>query len=334
MKYIMFTQLHSNLSSTNLASKTTVHSKKNEFTTTTQYSDDDHTKKACAQSSHAVTTKNQGFSKKLIDTLVDDVALLPDLTLGTGENADVAHLDHGLTEVLEENVIELAGGDALDVIPGGGVGEERCIGLEEPPALGDVTVVAGVEGLVAARVHLGQHGLVVDALAACPQPVGVLAVQGWVRAVGTAEVVEPASVGRAVRRAEGVRAGEDDEVLEVEALGDENLGEQRDVSVGWRQLVGRLRCAGHAAVSPPQRDGPGGSLGKHDGVAGHEGEDVGAGDGVGAGSLELGLHPVHGTKSTEALVGLGIPLCQVALGGVEQDRGVTALQFLVVSTLL
>jgi hypothetical protein len=189
-----------------------------------------------------------------------------------------------------------------------------------------MAIVAGVEGLVAAGVHLGQRGLVVDALAARPQPVGILAVEGWVHAVGAAEVVETSGVRRTVRRAEGVSAGEDDEVLEVEPLGGENHGEQRDVSVGWRQLVGRLRCAGHAAVSPPQCDGPGGSLGKHDGVAGHEGEDVGAGDGVGAGGLELGLHPVHGTEPPEALVRFGIPLCQVALGGVKQDRGVTTLQ--------
>ena len=108
-----------------------------------------------------------------------------------------------------------------------------------------MAVVAGVEGLVAAGVHLGQHGLVVDALAARPQPVGVLAVQGWVGAVGAAEVVEPIGVRRAVRRAEGVRAGEDDEVLEVEALGGEDLGEQQDVTVGGRQLVGRLRGAGY-----------------------------------------------------------------------------------------
>jgi hypothetical protein len=259
--------------------------------------------------------------------LVNNIALLPDLPLDTGKHADVAHLDHGLTEVLEENVIELAGGDALDVLPGSGVGEERGIGLEEPPPLGDMAIVAGVEGLVAAGVHLGQHGLVVDALAAHPQPVGVLAVQGWVGAVRAAEVVEPAGVRRAVRRAEGVRAREDDEVLEVESLGSENLGEQRDVSVGWRQLVRRLRGAGHLAISPPEGDRPEGALGKYDGVAGHEGKNVGAGDRVGAGCLELGLHPVHGTKSPEALVRLGIPLCKVALGGVEQDRGVTALQF-------
>ena len=81
-----------------------------------------------------------------------------------------------------------------------------------------MVVVAGVEGLVAARVHLRKHGLVVDALAARPQPVSVLAVEGWVRVVRAAEVVEPVGVGRAVRRAKGVGAGEDGEVLHVEAL--------------------------------------------------------------------------------------------------------------------
>ena len=107
----------------------------------------------------------------------------------------------------------------------------------------------------------------------------------------------------------------------------QNLGEQGDVSVGRRQLVGRLSCTGHPAVSPPERHGPEGPTGQHDGIAGHEREDIGAGHGVGAGGLELGLHPLHGTKSSEALVRLGVPLCQVALGGVEQDRGITALQF-------
>jgi hypothetical protein len=111
-----------------------------------------------------------------------------------------------------------------------------------------------------------------------------------------------------------VRAGEDDEILDVEVLGSEDLCEQRDVSVGWRKLVGCLCGAGHLAVSPPKRNRPEWALGKHDGVTGHQGEDVGAGDGVWAGGLELGLHPVHGTETPEALVRLGVPLCQISLG--------------------
>jgi hypothetical protein len=114
--------------------------------------------------------------------------------------------------------------------------------------------------------------------------------------------------GRAVRGAERVRPGEHDEVLEVEALGREDLGEQRDVSEGRRKLVGSLRGMGHRAIAPPECDGPERALGENDDVAGYEGEHVGAGDGVGAGGLDLGFHPVHGTEAPEALVRVGVLL--------------------------
>jgi hypothetical protein len=108
------------------------------------------------------------------------------------------------------------------------------------PLLGDAAVVANVEGLVAAGVHLVQRGLVINAPALHPEPLGVLAVEGRVDG-GAAEVVETVGVGRAVRGAERVRAGEHGEVLEVQALGREDLGEQRGVSEGQRKLVGSLR---------------------------------------------------------------------------------------------
>src|SRR4051812_37909413 len=100
---------------------------------------------------------------KIQRALIENVALLPDLSLSSGEHPDVTHLDHGLAEVSEELAVELAGGYSLDVVNGGGVEEERRVGTEEAPPLGDVTVVAGVEGLEATGVHLRQHCAVINA---------------------------------------------------------------------------------------------------------------------------------------------------------------------------
>lgn len=255
------------------------------------------------------------------------MTLLPDLSLGPGEYVHVAHLDHGLAEVPEELAVELACGDTLDAVLGGGVEEERRVGAEETPPLGDVAVVAGIRSLEATRVHLRQHSAVINALALEPQLVSVLAVQRRVdEARGTVLAgggVEAVGERRAVRRAEHVGAGEDDEVLEVEAPGGKDLGEQRDVAGGRGQLVACLRGTGHPTVSPSQRHRPEGSFSQHDSVAGHEGEHVGAGDDARARGLELGLHPLHGAEPSQALVRLGVLLRHVAVGGFEQDRGIT-----------
>ena len=95
--------------------------------------------------------------------MVDHAALLPDLTLASGERVGVAHLDHGGGEVSEELVLEGAGRMTLDVGAGEGVGEEGAVGVEEAPPLAHQLEVVGVEGLEATGVHLHEGGVVVEA---------------------------------------------------------------------------------------------------------------------------------------------------------------------------
>jgi len=76
--------------------------------------------------------------------VVDPPAVLPDLAIGDGERRDVAHLDHGLREVLEEDI--LVGSIELDKVgSGGAAGEEHLVGAEEAVVGEDVLVVLVVE---------------------------------------------------------------------------------------------------------------------------------------------------------------------------------------------
>ena len=119
----------------------------------------------------------------------------PDLSLGAGEHLHAAHLHHGRREVGEElgrvGAGVSHGGLPPDVGPGGGVVHERLVGGEEGPALGDVLVVARVEGPEAARVHLHQRRRVAGVAALALQPRDVAPVQGRVWHHRAVEVVQP-----------------------------------------------------------------------------------------------------------------------------------------------
>ena len=76
--------------------------------------------------------------------MVDPPAVVPDLAIAAGERRDVAHLHHGLGEVLEEYV--LVGGVELDESRrGGAAGEEHLVGAEQALAQQQVLVVLVVE---------------------------------------------------------------------------------------------------------------------------------------------------------------------------------------------
>ena len=131
----------------------------------------------------------------------------------------------------------------------------------------------------------------------------------------------------APRRADGVRAGERDQVRRVEAelgeLGDE-LGE-----VGGRAgevlLFGGM-LVGAARVLAAELHVPGRAAEQGDGVPGGQGEDVGAGDGGRAGVLEVGLDLVDDVEAAERVVGLGALLAlEEGRGVVQEDRGVASL---------
>jgi hypothetical protein len=259
---------------------------------------------------------------------VDEVAFLSDLALLlAGEHVDGGHLDHGVGEVAEELGGEEPRGLALDVRPGGRVGEQRGVGVEEPPAPGHQAVVAGVEAEEAAGVHLVERGVVGEAPAPGPEAGEVGGVERRVdvgEAVGAGEVVEAVAEEVAVRGAEGVAAGEHDEVPDGEALGGEHADEAGEVGGGRGQLVG-LVGEGDAAVAAAQRDGPGGAVGQHDGVARHERQDVGAGDGARARLLQPVLDALHGAEAPEGEVRGGVLLRRAGGSRVQEHGGVAAL---------
>ena len=95
--------------------------------------------------------------------MVNHAALLPDLALAACERIGIAHLDHGGREVSEELLLEGAGGVALDIGAGEGIGEEGAVGVEEAPPLAHQLEVVSVEGLEATGVHLHEGGVVVEA---------------------------------------------------------------------------------------------------------------------------------------------------------------------------
>lgn len=140
--------------------------------------------------------------------MVNHAALLPDLALAAGERVGVAHLDHGGGEVSEELLLEGAGGVALDVGAGDGVGEEGTVRMEEAPPLAHELEVVEVEGLEAPRVHLHEGGVVVEAGALALELHHVVRLQRGVDVAGVfhaGEVVKPVGEGEAVRRPDGVR---------------------------------------------------------------------------------------------------------------------------------
>jgi hypothetical protein len=76
--------------------------------------------------------------------VVNPPAVLSDLAIGPRERRDVAHLDHGLREVLEEDI--LVGSIELDKVgSSGAAGEEHLIGAEEAMVGEDVLVVLVVK---------------------------------------------------------------------------------------------------------------------------------------------------------------------------------------------
>ena len=84
--------------------------------------------------------------------VVDPPAVVPDLAGVARERRDVAHLDHGLGELLEEE--PLVGGEAVDELHGlAALREQDLVGAEQPVHGEDVVVVLVVEPELARRVQ-------------------------------------------------------------------------------------------------------------------------------------------------------------------------------------
>lgn len=173
-------------------------------------------------------------------------AIGPDLPLVTGQHAQLAHLDHGVHEVFKEE--RLVDGEALHGSLGPRVDVHVLVRGEEPLPVHEVDVVLVVEGVRGSDVvdggvyrGVGRAGKV--------EVLGEGLVHGGVLG-GEQAVVE----GGAMRKADGVAAGERDEVVGIEANVVEHFEEFRDVGPGGREAGEDLvRRGGGEAVAPALR---------------------------------------------------------------------------------
>lgn len=244
-------------------------------------------------------------------SVVDGGALVADLALVPSKHVDLAELAHGVRELALEHLG--LPGHLLDEPRRPGVLEHPLVRLQEPhPAL-QVLVVPVVERRRRLAVQL--HALrIVSAVALAEQEVAVLPVQR-LRLAGQ----HPPLHRPAARLPDRVRPGEDDEVEDVEAPGLEELDEVGDSLAAHGNLRVGLLGVGVAAVLPAVLERPVGHAHLHAGVAGGGREDVGAGHGVVAARVELGLDLLDQLEAPERLARRRVPL---AARRVDQDRPV------------
>jgi hypothetical protein len=256
---------------------------------------------------------------------VEPPAVLPDLALRPGQRRDVAHLHHRLREVLEEEVDVV--GVGLDERRGlGAPGQQHLVGAEQALADEEVLEVEVVEPGGADEVQREEVVVAAGAGAALPQVRSVGRVQRGVRHAVARLVVQPLPEAGAAGEADGVGTGERDDVDDIKALAPELGDNGGERVVGRRDVVVGALDAGAQRVPPPQRHVPVRPADEDGGVAGGEGEDVGAGDGAGAVGLEGDLDLVyHLEPSGGVAVGVGPFLTDDAAAVVQQQRGVASL---------
>jgi hypothetical protein len=256
---------------------------------------------------------------------VDLPAVLPDLSLPAGERLDVAHIHHGLREVLEEEVDVCGVGHDE---PGrlAALGEQDLVGVEQALAGEDVPEVQVVELGRRGEVQREEVVVAAGARAVVPQVPRVRRVQRGVRRGVAGLVVQPLPEAGAPGQADGVGAGERHHVDHAQALvpelgddGGQRVVRRRDVVVGGLQVGGER-------VAPPQRHVPVRPAREGHGVAGRDGDDVGARDDAGARVLQGHLDLVdHLQPADGVLVGVRAFLAHDGRAVVQQQRSVAAL---------
>jgi len=250
---------------------------------------------------------------------VEPPAVLPDLPLRPGQRRDVAHLHHRLREVPEEEV-DVVGVRLDERRRLGALGQQHLVGAEQAPAGQDVLEVEVVEPGRGGEVQREEVAVAAGARAPLPEPRRVGRLQRGVRHAVARLVVQPLPEAGAAGEADGVGAGERDDVGDVEALAPELGDDGGERVVGRRDVVVGALDAGAQRVPPPQRHVPVRPADEDGGVAGGEGEDVGAGDGAGAGGLEGDLDLVDDLESSGGVaVGVG-PFLAHDAGAVVQKH--------------
>ena len=244
--------------------------------------------------------------------------------MGAGEHVEVAHLHHGGREPRSPKrpVARVEVDERRRVVPA----EQRDVRREEHLPRLHVPVVLVVEPELRPRVQV-DHPVAPPRRRGAPRP-EVPAV-GGVHVLGELRVEAEGERG-AVGAAEGVGAGERDHVVGGEVLGGEAVDELPGVGEGPRKAVEHLGRVGDAAVAPPRRHGEVDPAHEAAGVAGREGDDVGAGDGPPAPPLQDALRAADDAEPAEArVVGLRRLLHRAGVAAgrrVQQHRRVTPLQ--------
>jgi hypothetical protein len=282
-------------------------------------------------------------------------AVEPDLPRGTRERADVAELDHGRGEVRREGV-GVGAVEAHERVECA-VAEELLVRVQQAGAGHEAPVVAVVELVGGERVERRERVVGVGRRA------GLALLRGERRAHVVVAVDAGAEAG-AARHPHRVRARQRREVARAQALGGEPGHQAGQVGVRAREVRRRARAVGERRVAPAQRHCPAraaelpqvqvdapeekerradreyyttSSIGERrhgtnrdqvDAVARGERQDVGAGDGGGAGGLDLRLDGVDEVEADGGAAGVGAGALLAGRRGrvVQQQRGVAALQ--------
>ncbi|BAS97753.1 Os06g0472950, partial [Oryza sativa Japonica Group] len=132
-----------------------------------------------------------------------------------------------------------------------------------------------------------------------PELLGERRLQRRVDVGALGEAVDAVGEHEAVGAADGVRAGEHDEVLLRQAALDEELRHPRDLVAGRRHVPRQVVHVGAQAVHPPRRHFVEGDPRGHGGVARREREDVRARHGARAHGLHGGLGHVQRPQPVE-----------------------------------
>uniref|UniRef100_K3Z776 Uncharacterized protein n=1 Tax=Setaria italica TaxID=4555 RepID=K3Z776_SETIT len=262
-----------------------------------------------------------GGGSGLLDAGVAPEAVAADLA--SLAHAQLAHLLHGLGELAEEPALVF--GEAVDEPPGAAVEQEPLVGGEHPLPLHEVLEVHVVEGV--RRPHVQVLLPVVVVAAEAGQPVGELV-------VGAAPV-DAVAEGAAARLADGVGAGERDEVggvtlvVAAEALVAEAGDEGVDVGVRAREGLDGPARSGLQAVAASHGHGDPGAAGLAHGVGGGERQDVGARHG-GPALVVHGAADALDEVQRLLLQALVLDLVLLAVPPVQQDGRVATLREAVV----
>lgn len=143
----------------------------------------------------------------------------------------------------------------------------------------------------------------------------------------SAVIEDPRGELLAMREPNRMCAAQRHHFLNGKSSGAENSDDLRHRHGGSGERAFNGGGSGYLAVFPAEEDGVIGTADHGDEVPSCGGEDVGAGDGVGAGELEGGLGPddeVEGVAG-EGEVDVGVALGGVEGGGGDEDGGVAAV---------